>query len=91
MIFALIPLFSLVCCNFACEEVYLKDQDISVFCYEKRMCAKEGRPCITDWMGVCGDWKEKVEDDVREDESMNLSFVLLPLCVLFLFWVFVWI
>ena len=59
MKFALIPLFSLVCCNFACEEMYLKDQDVSVFCCEKKMCAKEGRPCITDWMGYVEIGKKK--------------------------------
>ena len=62
---ALFFLFSLVYCSFSCEEVYLKEQEVCLLDAVRGKCAKEGGPCITDWMGVCGEWKKEKFEDVR--------------------------
>ena len=49
------------------------------------MCIYEEAPCVKDWMRVCGDGKREVkEGDVGYDLSMNMCFLLVPFCVLFL-------
>lgn len=75
----------IVSCVWTCEKIVVLEKEL--LCCDGEVCVDEGGPCVRDWMGVCGGWRRDVEEgDVGYDLSMNIGFVLVPFCVLFLFW-----